>query len=70
MALSTRKILKKIGCDKLELVKGEGYWYFVYADKATGKYDTRSIMEKYLGQDKHLAFWVEEGKDFVAKKEK
>lgn len=68
MALSSAKIIKKIGCDKLELVKGEGYWYFIYDDKA-GNYDTRSVMEMHLGQDKHLNFWVEEGKDFIAKME-
>jgi hypothetical protein len=69
MALSSAKIIRKIGCDKLELAKGEGYWYFIYDDKA-GKYDTCSIMEMYLGQDKHLNFWVEAGKEFVEKMEK
>jgi len=70
MTITTRKILKKIGSDKLELTKnaGDGYWYFIYDDKA-GKYDTHSVYEMYLGGDEYLDFWVNEGKDFLKKME-
>lgn len=63
-ATNTRQIIKKIGCDKLELVKGEGYWYFCYDDVEKGIWETRSVMVVYLN---HLTvdIWVEDGLDFV-----
>lgn len=67
MALTTRKIIKKIGCKNLELVRGEGYWYFVYDDTETGKYKTLSVMTMYLGDD--IEYWVSQGKEFVLKME-
>lgn len=70
MALSSAKIIKKIGCDKLELVRGKGYWYFIYDDLKNGKYDTHSVYTMYLGQDKDLDFWIAEGKELVERMEK
>lgn len=69
MALSTSKILRKIGCKQLDLIRGEGYWYFSYTDQVDGKlvYDTHSVMEMYLGPDKYMSFWVAEGKEFAEK---
>jgi len=66
--ITVKQVLKAIGSDKLELVKGNGYWYFIYDDVAKSRYDTHSVYTMLLGDD--LAFWVEEGKEFVAKMEK
>lgn len=70
MTFTTKQIIKKIGSDKLELTKnaGDGYWYFIYDNKAAGKFDTLSIYVMYLN-DMSIERWVEEGKDFVAKME-
>lgn len=70
MAISTAQIIKKIGCDKLALCKGEGYWYFVYDDlEANGIYEDESVCSFKLNQ-LSLELWVEIGKDFVARAEK
>lgn len=65
---TTKKILKEIGCDKLDLWKaGEGdrgYWVFQYDDPALKIYDTSSIMTPRLS-DMTLEQWVTEGKGFV-----
>lgn len=64
-AKSAKQILSKINCDKLALVRGEGYWYFVYDTfEATKVYETKSVYCCYLNQ-MSLDHWVEEGKDFV-----
>lgn len=69
-ARSASQVLKKIGCDKLALYKGEGYWYFEYDDfDATKRYETHSIYTVYLSQ-LSLETWVQEGTDFVKKMEK
>jgi hypothetical protein len=49
MAIITKQIIKAIGSKHLELTKnaGDGYWYFIYDDKA-GKFDTYSIYTMYL----------------------
>lgn len=65
---STKQVIKAIGCDKLELVAGKGYWYFIYDDVAKALYDTRSI-PVYTLREASLEFWVAEGKEFVAKME-
>lgn len=63
--MNTRQILKKINCPYLELVKGDGYWYFVYDEPAREVYETRSVYTMYLN-DMTLEQWVEEGKALVA----
>lgn len=48
----------------LELVKGEGYWYFVYDDVINNKYDTHSEYVFYLNS-LDLDNWVDIGTKFV-----
>lgn len=65
MSISTAQIIKKIGCDKLSLYKGKGYWYFVYDDlDANGVYDDLSI---HCFKLNHMTLdkWVEAGKEFI-----
>lgn len=59
-----KQVTTLIGCPHLELVQGEGYWYFIYDDQR-GKYETRSVQVLRLS---HLTMveWIAEGKDFVA----
>lgn len=66
IAKSAKQILKAINCDKLDLARGEGYWYFVYDDTSKKLYETHSVYCCYLNQ-MTVDQWVEEGKDFVAK---
>lgn len=63
-AFRASSVVKAIGCKHLELVAGEGYWYFVYDDVANGVYETQSVSVCRLS---HMAFdqWVEDGKDFI-----
>lgn len=52
----------------VELVKGEGYWYFTatwLADGQVKAYDTESVYTMRLG-DMPPARWIETGKAFVA----
>jgi len=53
-----------IGCDKLELVKGDGYWYFVYDDIKNNIYQTCSVMVHRLNH-MPLYMWVQIGMTFV-----
>lgn len=69
--ITTKQILKEIGCPHLEIVRGMGYWYFVYdtyvltnALTYSGRYETRSVMLKNLNH-MTLEQWVEDGKLFV-----
>lgn len=72
MNITTKQILKQIANKNLELVRGSGYWYFVYDDYKldihtltySGRYQTRSVMCQNL-KYMTLEQWVEEGKDFV-----
>ena len=64
--LSVKKILKEVGCLKLNLVKGKDYWYFIYDDEEANKYDTSSVYVMTLNE-MSLDRWVEEGKELVAK---
>jgi hypothetical protein len=57
-------ILKLIGSDKLNLIKGVGYWYFVYDDMPIGVFDTYPVYTMYL-KDMSIGHWVEIGKKFV-----
>ena len=60
------QVTKAIGCPHLELVQGEGYWYFVFDDKSRELYDTHTVNVFRL---RHLSLsqWVEEGQKFVVK---
>jgi len=64
LADTNKRIQKVLGTTQMELVKGDGYLYFVYDDGGKG-YDTRSVMVPYL-KDLPLARWVDEAKDFYA----
>ena len=69
-ASNARQIINLIGSDKLELVRGSGYWYFVYDDLLKpNRYDTQSVYTMYL-RDLSIDQWVEIGKDFVKHMEK
>lgn len=59
-----KQVTDIIGNPHLELVQGEGYWYFVYDDNA-GNYETQSVAVLRLS---HLALdqWVAEGKELIA----
>lgn len=63
-ATNTRQIIKKIGCDKVELVRGDGYWYFAYDDVPNNIWETESVMTMYLNS-LTVEQWVEIGKAFV-----
>jgi hypothetical protein len=56
------RIQSAIGSDLIELVKGEGYLYFVVDDKAH-IYDTYSVYVPYLNR-LPLARWIEEAQGF------
>jgi hypothetical protein len=62
-----KQVTDFIGNKNLELVQGEGYWYFIY-DNQRGKYETHSVQVLRLN---HLSLveWIAEGKDFVAQME-
>lgn len=62
--ITTRKILKAIGCPILSLYKGEGYWYFVYDDLDRNMFETQSVYAVRLS-DMPLETWVQEGREFV-----
>lgn len=64
--ITTKQILKEIGCKYLSLYRGKGYWYFVYDDLSVDatKYDTMSVYVCRLNE-MSLDRWIEEGKDFV-----
>jgi hypothetical protein len=65
---STKQVLKAVGNEHLDLVRGNGYWYFVYDDLANGIYDTRSVYTMRLS-DWTVEMWAEEGREFCAKME-
>lgn len=66
--ITTAAIMKAIGCDHLNLHKGEGYYYFSYDNQPKGLYETHSVVVCALN---HLGFdqWVAEGRELVAKME-
>ena len=64
MAISSKQIIKKIGCPHLNLHKGEGYWYFAYDDEERNIFETCSVPVMFLSQMK-LDGWVEDGLAFV-----
>lgn len=62
--ITTRKILKAIGCPILNLYRGYGYWYFVYDDLDRGVFEIQSVYAVHLS-DMPLETWVQEGREFV-----
>lgn len=65
IAKSAKQIIKAIGCEHLNLYKGQGYWYFVYSNPNGNMYKDKSVYTMYLG-DMSVEAWVEEGKALVA----
>lgn len=64
-ATSSKQIIKLIGSDKLELIKGDGYWYFIYDDFIlNNRFDTHSVYVMYLNS-MPVEDWVYVGKEFV-----
>jgi GH43 family beta-xylosidase len=61
-------IEKSIACPHLELVGGDGYFYFAFDDEGTGRFETHSV---YVNRLNDLPFeaWVEEGRAFAARME-
>jgi hypothetical protein len=62
-------VTRAIGDPRLNLIGGNGYWYFVFDDIPTGLYDTHSVYVMRL-RDMTLERWIEEGTDFVDKMKK
>lgn len=63
-AKSTKHVIKEIGCDKLSLICGNGYLYFVYDDVENGDWFDKSIAVCRLSH-LDLERWIEEGKEFL-----
>jgi hypothetical protein len=63
---TSKKILADIGCQNLNLYKGDGYWYFVYYDVVSNKYDTHMEYTMYLNSMPEKR-WVEIGRNFILK---
>lgn len=63
MAATTRPITAALRAEgyPLELVKGEGYFYFVY--DAPDKYETESVYVYRLNELTREQ-WIEQGRDF------
>ncbi len=61
---SVNKKIKELGLP-VELVKGDGYFYFIYDDVPNKIYDSKSIMV-YSLTDFSRDRWVEEAKEFAA----
>lgn len=43
MRLTVKRVLKELACKKLDLAKGEGYWYFIYDDIPNNIFETHSV---------------------------
>lgn len=63
MSVTANRVLRAIGNDRLALVKGEGYWYFIYDDPGGGVFETHSVMVMRLNQ-MPLGDWIDEGERF------
>lgn len=68
-ATSTKQVIKAVGNEHLNLVRGKDYWYFIYDDVAKGRYDTMSIYTMRLG-DFTVEQWAQDGREFCAKMER
>lgn len=65
--ITTKAILKAIGCPALSLhrINGQGYCVFTYDTlDAGGTYATKSVYVSFLSQ-LPLSEWVKEGQDFI-----
>jgi hypothetical protein len=60
--ITSRAILREIAEPRLNLHRGDGYWYFTY--DAGDFYDDHSVYTMRLS-DLSKERWVEEGRDFV-----
>ena len=60
-------ILKEIGCDKLRLYRGRGYFYFTFDDGAK-IFKERSVYVNSLDQ-MTIAQWAEQGRALVSEME-
>lgn len=65
-ATSTAQVLHAIGNEHLDLVRGRGYWYFVYDDGV--KFKTHSVYTMRLS-DFTVNAWTDEGREFLARME-
>lgn len=64
--LTTKKILKAIGCAQLQLHRSpKGYFYFVYDDPFNNVWEEKSVICFRLDQYE-LESWVAEGQALVA----
>lgn len=67
--ISKARVLKEIGCPKLDLVRDPaGYCYFIYDDVDANIYETHSVMVMWLNRLSEER-WIEEGRSFVARVE-
>ena len=57
--LTTKKILKSIGNEHLDLQRGRGYFYFVFDDGV--RFETRSVMTNSLSA-LPLSMWLFEAR--------
>jgi hypothetical protein len=67
--ITVKAILRAIGNDKLELFRGNGYYYFTYDDLEVNKiWADESV---YVCRLNHLDLnrWIEIGKEFINKVE-
>ncbi len=67
MAFTSKDVIKKIKVPNwltLELVKGEGYWYFVADSRDLTIHETKSVYCMFLNQ-MDIGRWVDDGKAFV-----
>jgi len=49
---------------RCELVKGDGYHYFVFDGQSAGVYETKSVMVMYTSHMDN-ARWISEAQDFI-----
>jgi hypothetical protein len=64
-----RAVMRALNCKFLDLVKGDGYWYFVYDDEENKVFETHSVMTMRLN-DMPVEEWVNEGRAFILETEK
>jgi len=67
-ATRVKQVLDAVGNSHLDLVRGDGYWYFVYDDVAKGRYETLSVYTMRLG-DFSVEQWAADGREFCTKME-
>lgn len=68
-ATRVKQVLDAVGNKHLNLVAGNGYWYFIYDDVAKGMFDTKSVYTMRLG-DLPVEEWAADGRELVAKMER